>query len=97
MGEKELRIMQFLRERIFDPVLASPRASEMLKRGVRGTIMRMQQRDAAGMVRYFWSAIVGTERSIGFAVQLRREGFERFEEALEDFRVMFNDEFLRKR
>ena len=28
--------------------------------------MRMEQRDASGIVQYFWSAIIGTERSIGF-------------------------------
>ena len=50
---------------------------------------RMNQRDAAGMIRYCWLAVVGTERSIGFAAQIKREGFDRFEEVLEDFRVRF--------
>lgn len=27
------------------------------------------------MVQYYWSAIVGTERSIGFAALMRQEGF----------------------
>ena len=58
--------------------------------------MRMTQRDAAGMVGYFWSAIVGTERSIGFAAQMKKEGFDRFEETIEDFRVRFDDRFLRQ-
>jgi hypothetical protein len=96
LGSKETEIMNFLHSRIFDPILASPNASEKLKQGVRGTIMRMEQRDAAGMVQYYWSAIVGTERSIGFAALMRQEGFSRFEEALEEFRVRFNDDFLRK-
>ena len=47
--------------------------------------MRMEQRDAAGMIQYYWSAIIGTERSIGFAALLRDEGFERFD-----------DDFLRR-
>ncbi len=58
--------------------------------------MRMEQRDAEGMIQYYWSAIVGTERSIGFAALMREEGFGRFEEALEDFRIRFNDDFLRQ-
>lgn len=58
-------------------------------------IMRIEQRDAESMVQYYWSAIVGTERSISFAALMRQEGFARFEEALEEFRVRFNDEFLR--
>lgn len=96
LGHKELEIMNFLHARIFDPILQSPQATEKLKQGVRGTIMRMEQRDAAGMVQYYWSAIVGTERSIGFAALMRQEGFSRFEEALEEFRIRFNDDFLRK-
>ncbi len=96
LGHKEMEIMTFLHSRIFDPILQSPQASEKLKQGVRGTIMRMEQRDAEGMVQYYWSAIVGTERSVGFAAQMRQEGFSRFEEALEEFRVRFNDDFLRR-
>jgi len=96
LGRKEQTIMDFLHQRVFDPILQSPIASEKLKQGVRGTIMRMEQRDAAGMIQYYWSAIIGTERSIGFAALLREEGFERFEEALEEFRVRFDDDFLRR-
>ena len=89
--------MGFLHQRIFDPILQSSEASEKLKQGVRYTIMRMEQRDAAGMIGYYWSAIIGTERSIGFAEQMRREGFGRFEEALEEFRLRFDDAFIRRR
>jgi hypothetical protein len=97
LGRKESDIMDFLYSRIFGPILQSPEASEKLKQGIRGTIMRMEQRDAAGMIQYYWSAIVGTERSIGFAALMREEGFSRFEEALEEFRIRFNDDFLRQR
>lgn len=96
LGRKEQEITDFLRERVFDPILGSPRASEKLKQGVRCTIMRMEQRDAAGMIQYYWSAIIGTERSVGFAALMRREGFGRFEEALEEFRLRFDDRFLRR-
>jgi hypothetical protein len=96
LGRKESEVMSFLHQRIFDPILQSPQASEGLKQGVPLTVMRMEQRDAAGMVHYYWSAIVGTERSIGFAALMRQEGFSRFEEALEEFRIPFNDDFLRR-
>jgi len=82
--------MDFLHDRVFQPVLTSPIASERLKQGVRLTITRMSQLDAAGMIHYFWSAVVGTERSTSFAAQMRREGFERFEEAIEEFRERFD-------
>ena len=95
LGRKEEEIMRFLHERIFDPIIASPKASASLKQGVRLTIMRMEQRDAAGMIQYYWSAIIGTERSIGFAARMRQEGFSRFEEALEEFRVRFDNAFLK--
>lgn len=96
LGAKEQEIMDFLHERIFDPILNASNASPSLKQGVRLTIMRMEQRDAAGMVHYYWSAIIGTERSIGFAARMRQEGFTRFEEALEEFRVRFDNDFLRR-
>jgi hypothetical protein len=93
---KEQQIMDFLRERIFDPILKSQRASEKLKQGVRFTVMRLEELDAAGMISYYWSAIVGTERSIGFAALMRKEGFGRFEEAIDEFRLHFNDKFLKQ-
>lgn len=88
--------MSFLHERVFDPILAAPNASAALKQGTRYTIMQMNQRDARGMVSYYWAAIVGTEPSIAFAAQMRAEGFDRFEEALEEFRVRFDDAYLRR-
>ncbi|GHV35376.1 hypothetical protein FACS18949_13210 [Clostridia bacterium] len=92
---KEQELMHFLDQHVFSPVLNSPRASKELKSGINLTIARMNQRDATGMVRYFWSAITGTERSIGFANRMRQEGFTRFEEVLEEFRVRFDDAWLR--
>lgn len=88
--------MDFLHERVFDPILSSADASDTLKQGVRYTIMRLRERDAQGMVNYYWSAIVGTERSVNFAGLLRNEGFGRFEEAIDEFRLRFDDAFLRR-
>jgi hypothetical protein len=96
LGAKEQKIMDFLHERIFDRILESGEASEKLKQGGRSTIMRLQERDAAGMIQYYWSAIVGTERSVGFAALMRKERFERFEEAIDEFRLHFNDNFLKQ-
>ncbi len=93
---KEDEIMMFLHERVFDPILKSPEASESLKQGVRLTVARMWESDAAGMIDFYWSAIVGTGRSIDFAAQLRAAGFIRFEEVIDEFRRRFNDEWLRK-
>ncbi|TBB27323.1 hypothetical protein ELH48_09250 [Rhizobium ruizarguesonis] len=97
LGAKEQEVMSYLHERVFDPILTSPSASDRLKQGIRFTIMRMRKRDAAGMVSYYWAAVKGTDPSITFAALMRAEGFNRFEEVLEDFRERFNDRFLLQR
>ena len=91
---KEEEVMQFLSERVFDPILHSPNASESLKKGVRLTFMRMKQLKATGMLKYYWSAISGTERSPGFAAKMRKEGFTRFEDVIDEFRARFTDDWL---
>ena len=94
---KEEEILMFLHENVFDAILNSPKASKELKSGVRLTIARLKQRDAAGMVSYFWAAVAGTERSIDFAKRMKGEGFTRFEteEVLEKFREKFS-KYLKK-
>lgn len=93
---KKDEILQYLHENVFDPILESDKASNKLKNGVRYTIMRMNKLDASGIVKYYWSAISGTERSITFAKEMKQEGFTRFEEILEDFREIFNDKWCDK-
>ncbi len=95
-GDKEREIMEFLHRRVFDPILESTSAPAEVKEGVRHTIDRMEQYDAAGMIRYYWLCVVGTSRSLSFAGRMRREGFNRFEEVMEEFRLRFDDEFLRR-
>ena len=96
MTSKQQEIMDFLHERVFDPILSSSIATNEIKQGVRLTIMRMEkQRNAEGMVKYFWSAIAGKGNAISFSDRLRTAGFDRFEEVLEEFRVRFSDRWLR--
>ena len=89
---KENEIMEYLHKEVFDPILNSNYASEKLKKGVRYTIMRLYEKDAKGMVIYYLSAIVGTENSIRFATEMRNEGFTRFDEIIDEFRLRFNVE-----
>lgn len=87
---RALAVMEFLHRRVFDPALASPKASNSIKAGVRTTILRMEQRQTAdAMIRYFWAAVHGTEKSIRFADMMAAAGLDRFEEVLEDFRRTF--------
>lgn len=90
LGTKEQAIMDFLHKHVFDPVLGSPDASQSLKNGIRLTITRMEQRSAEKMVQYYWNAIIGTERSIGFAAKMKAEKFTRFEETIDEFRERFD-------
>ncbi len=94
-GSRERAIMDYLHLHVFDPVLNSSHASDKLKRGIRLTIVRMSQRDADGMLSYYWSALIGTEKSTPFAAEMRREGFGRFEEIVDDMRERFAPTFSR--
>jgi hypothetical protein len=92
--DKRQQIMNFLHETVFEPILNSQTASETLKKGVRNTILRMNEHDAYGMRNYYWSAIIGPERNTDFATKMRQEGFTRFEEVIDEFRERFNDAWL---
>lgn len=92
---KEKEIMNFLYTNVFNPILNSPSASPSLKIGVRNTIKKMWRINAQGMMQYYWSSILGTGKSTAFARQMKKEGFTRFEEVLDEFREKFNDKWLR--
>ncbi len=95
MDSKKEEVLEYLNLNVFQPILDSTFASDELKRGIRYTMMRLQERDAIGIIHYYWSAVSGTDRSIKFAGQMKKEGFIRFEELLEEFREKFNDKWLR--
>lgn len=90
LGIREREIMGFLHKHVFDPILSSRSASTALKSGVRLTIVRLEQRSAEKMIQYYWNAIIGTERSVGFSVRMRQAGFTRFEETIDEFRQRFD-------
>jgi hypothetical protein len=97
MTPKQIEIRDFLQERVFDPILDSS-ASNQIKQGVRLTIIRLEnQKDAAGMVKYFWSAIAGKGNAIEFSDKLKDAGYIRFEDVLEEFRERFTDSWLRRK
>ena len=95
LSRKERQIMHFLHAHIFDSILVSPQASEPLKKGVRYTITRLEERDAAGMVQYYWSAIVGTERASALRLVCDKKGSSGLRKQLTNSGWRFNDRFLR--
>lgn len=92
---KEDELMNFLTTKVFGPILDSPNASRELKSGVHLTMGRLRQRDAKGMIQYYWSCLAD-ETAIRFSKEIKREHFTRFEDVMEEFRDRFNDDWLRQ-
>ncbi|MFH1093365.1 MAG: hypothetical protein V1739_04315 [Candidatus Omnitrophota bacterium] len=94
---KEEEIMDFLKKNIFDPIMCCPSAHEEIEAGVRRTITAFQAQNAAGMIEHFWKSIRGTDGSIAFSGMLKQHGFKRFEDVLDEFRMRFNNEWLKSK
>ena len=92
---KEQELMNYLHEKVFDPILADPNVPAAIKSGVNLTIGRMNRLSAEKMIQYYWSAL-STDNSISFSKKMKAEGLPRFEDILEEFRDKFNDEWLSK-
>lgn len=92
---KEEEIMSFLKEKVFNPILDSEKASHKLKSGVNLTIGRMNRLSAEKMIQYYWSAL-STDNAISFSKEMKSEHFTRFEDVLEEFRDRFNEEWLKR-
>lgn len=97
-AEKQKEIMDFLDEKVFNPALniGKEQKNQTIIKGVNITKARMSRLSSEKMVQYFWSAIIGTENSIRFSEILKENGVNRFEDIYEEFRVKFNDEWLKK-
>lgn len=91
---KEQELMDFLHEKVFDPILLSKTASSKIKSGVKLTISRMNRLPAEKMVQYFWSALA-TENAITFSKHMKAEGLTRFEDVMEEFRDRFHDKWIK--
>ncbi|WP_352406999.1 hypothetical protein [Acetoanaerobium noterae] len=92
---KEQEIMDFLHEKVFDPILNSKLAPSNIKSGVDLTIGRMNKLSADKMVQYFWAALA-TDNAITFSKKIKAENLPRFEDVFEEFRDRFNDDWLKK-
>ena len=92
---KEQELMNFLHEKVFEPILNSKDTPANIKSGVNLTIGRMNKLSAEKMVHYFWSALT-TDNAITFSKKMKAEGLPRFEDVFEEFRDKFNDEWLRQ-
>jgi len=95
--EKRKEILDYLDEKIFNPALklGKEQKNKTIINGVNITRARMSKLSAKMMISYYWSAIIGTEKSIKFSEILKDNGVYRFEDIIEEFRERFNDEWLK--
>ncbi len=88
MGKKE-DVLAYLNENVFDPILNSPKAPVLLKQAIRTSLMRMNGKDAEGIVSYYLEHMIGTDKPTKFAELMKSEGFTRFEEIGDEFKTKF--------
>ncbi len=92
---KEDELMNFLHEKVFDPILNSPTAPAKVKSGVNLTIGRMRRLTARKMIEYYWSAL-STSNAIEFSKKIKDAKLPRFEDCMEEFRERFNEDWLKR-
>lgn len=89
---KEQEIMDFLNVKMFEPILNSSMASERLKKATRGLRLRMSQRDAQGMIQYFWSQVADPKNKHANYGRILQNGLcIEFEEIANEFRLRFSE------
>lgn len=89
---KEQEVLDFLEVNLFNPILQSPSTAEGFKTATRGLRLRMKQRDAEGMIQYFWNTVVDTNaKHAKYGRMLQNEGFPGFEEVVNNFRLRFKE------
>lgn len=89
---KEQEILSFLEEKMFRPILNSPASSERFKTATRGLHLRMKQRDAQGMIQYFWSTVVDSRaKHASYGRIIQNEKFPEFEDVVNEFRLRFKE------
>lgn len=95
--EKQKELMDYLDEKIFNPAIkiGEEKGNKTIVNGAKLTRARMSRLSAEKMIQYYWSAIIGTENSIRFADILKENGVDRFEDIYEEFRLKFNEGWLR--
>jgi len=103
-GELDVQsdMLEYLHQRVFDPILSSPTASQSAKAGARLTVNRLeayrnQPEGAYKIHHFFWSAISGTEKSVRFFDILKSENLPSFEAQYDEFRRRWTTDWDRRR
>lgn len=95
--QKQKAIMDYFDNTIFSPALTYGKEHNLVDvvRGVNLTKARMSRLASEKMIQYFWSAIIGTDKSIRFSKMMKEHNILRFEDIIEEVREKFNEDFLR--
>ena len=96
-AQKCKEIMNYFDEKIFNPALdfAKRNHNNTIYRGINITRARMYRLSSEKKIQFFWSAIVGTDKSIRFSDILKDNGITRFEDIIEEVRTKFNNDYLK--
>lgn len=92
---KEREVLTFLYNNLFSKVLSLEGVTDSLKKNIQDNIKALNDRSAEGMINYFWSNIAGEEIKKVLAKRLEEEGFFEFEKVVEEFKIRFNDVWLK--
>ncbi|WP_304393404.1 hypothetical protein [uncultured Clostridium sp.] len=94
--ERKEEVFNYFNETIFEPAIQYGKEHNIPKmsQGARYTRMRFQLLSPDKMIHYFWSAIIGTEKSIPFSKLLKDNNVLRFEDIIDEVRDRFGNEYL---
>jgi hypothetical protein len=89
---KEQEILDFLEVKMFKPILDSGSTSDRFKTATRGLRVRMKQRDAQGMIQYFWNTVADAKaKHANYGRMLQNERLIEFEDVVNEFRLRFKE------
>ena len=94
MSKKD-ELLHFLENRLFEPILSSPIASDELKYDFSSMKSTINQFSTEGILRYFWTTMTNDEVQMVFTDRLEDEAFIDFTAFLNDFKSYFTYDWLR--
>lgn len=93
---KEEQVLSYLYDRIFLDVINSKTASKKAKNIVNKTIMCLKQLPLESMIQYVWNAVYEEDNNGDRANNiLKQEGFTTFQDIIEEFKIKFDDKFIK--
>lgn len=93
MNKKQL-IMDYLNTNLFIPIMYSPHASHQLKHDFEHTRELFKEFSAEGILNYVWNMLGNHEVEMILSNRLMDEGFNNYEQVLNDFKHKFTYDWL---